>query len=117
MKQNHLSDIDDRDLLAEVAARLARSAGDPEDWVTAYRDGDALRSDEVGFVLGVSADTARRRCERANDLGSPLGILVAGLWLVSLRRLLRSLKPDERAAAEARAKTLRLSPQKLSKAQ
>jgi len=103
-----LNDIDDRDLVAEVASRLARS-NNASDWVSAYSAGAALRSDEAAMVLNCSADTARRRCIEALDVGEPIGICIAGaIWLIALPRLLRAIEArdglHERLAAEDRAR-------------
>jgi len=101
-----LDDIDNHDLAAEVASRLARSAAGAGDWVDAFIGGEILTSDQAATILGASSDTARRRCVEANDIGKPLGICVGGIWLISLARLLRDVETrrgrHERAAAEER---------------
>jgi hypothetical protein len=108
-------------LIAELSARLARP-NNASDWVCAYAEGDALRSDEAAFILNCSPDTARRRASEANDVGEPLGICIAGaIWLFSLPRLLRAIEArdglHERLAAEDRARKvleLRSAPQNLA---
>jgi hypothetical protein len=113
-----VSDLADATLLAELAERLARSAKPATDWVAAYSDGELLRSDEAGIVAGLSAETIRRRCSESFDIGQPIGVHFAGVWLISARRLLADIEDrnglPERLAAESRAEKLlktRLAPQ------
>jgi hypothetical protein len=61
--KGRLDDLDDADLIAEVRARLSRSAGD--DWVTAFQRGEALLTTSAAYVADCSADTVRRRAEAA----------------------------------------------------
>ena len=102
------TDPSDADLLAQLGRRLARTAAAPADWVTAYLDGDALRTDEAAFIAGVSTETVRRHCDAAADVGEPLGIHVASIWLVSQKRWLADIErrkgPLERRVAENRCK-------------
>jgi hypothetical protein len=110
VKQN-LDHVANEDLFGEAVARLSQSkTAGAGDWVDAYRDGEALSSDQAGAVANVSPDTIRRRCGEAADIGEALGIFVGGVWLVSLRRLLADIERrkgrPELAAAEARAKKM-----------
>jgi hypothetical protein len=108
-------------ITTEAAAALRQPA--PErDWLDEALDphGDGLKSDEAGFVMGCSADTARRRAEAAAAAGKPIGILIAGaVWLFAERRVLSWIEAEfglpARLAAETRAQKsrgLRSLPQK-----
>ena len=97
----------DADLLAELATRLAGSAKPATDWVDAFDAAELLRSDEAAAIADVSSETIRRRCVEAADIGKPLGVHFAGVWLVSRERLLCDIERrrgrSERLAAETRA--------------
>jgi hypothetical protein len=88
------------------------------DWVDAGDD-DMISSDDAGFVIAKSADTAVRWFEVAAAEGFPLGIKRAGVCLFSLRRLLiwveRRKGLPARLACESRAQKIaemRLAQQK-----
>jgi hypothetical protein len=97
-------------ITAEAAAVL-RQPMPARDWLDEALDphGDGLKSDEAGYVMGCSADTARRRAESAAAIGKPIAILVANaVWLFSERRVLSRVEAEfglpARLAAETRAK-------------
>ena len=102
-----LDDLADADLLAELATRLAGSAKPATDWVDAFDAAELLRSEEAAAIADVSSETIRRRCVEAADIGKPLGVHFAGVWLVSRERLLCDIERrrgrSERLAAETRA--------------
>ena len=107
---------DARDIARELRRQADRldSMTPGTDWVDAWREGDALGTDESALVAGVSAQTIRRRAAEALDDGRPIGVWIAqSVWLISLRRLLDDIERREglpgRVAAEARAKKLRMS--------
>lgn len=81
------------------------------DWVDAAATGDMLSSDEAGFIIDKSADTAVRWFDAAAEEGFPLGIRRAGVCLFSLRRLLIWVEQHKgglsaRLACETRARKL-----------
>jgi hypothetical protein len=99
--------------VAEAVVAL-RQITPGRDWIDQLvdSDGDALKSDEAGFVAGVHPDTMRRRAEAAALTINPIAVLMAGaLWLFSERRILASIEIREglpaRLAAETRAKKSR----------
>ena len=99
--------------VAEAAAAL-RQIAPGRDWLDQLldADGDALKSDEAGFIADVHADTIRRRAEAAAAAGKPIGILLAGaMWIFSLRRLLDAIEAKAglptRLEAETRARKSR----------
>ena len=112
MTNNDLADRLEADV-AEAAAAL-RQIAPGRDWLDQLldADGDALKSDEAGFIADVHADTIRRRAEAAAAAGKPIGVLLAGaMWIFSLRRLLDAIEAKAglpaRLAAETRAKKSR----------
>jgi hypothetical protein len=104
----------------EAAAVILRQCAPGRDWLDQLldADGDALKSDEAGFIADVHPDTMRRRAEAAAAAGKPIGILLAGaMWIFSLRRLLDAIEAKAglptRLEAETRARKsrdLRASP-------
>jgi len=104
-----LDHVSDADFFAEAAARLSR-AKTPGDWIDAYMAGEAITAGDAAQICGVSADTIRRRADKCTDIGEPIGILVVGVWLLSLQRVLNELGRRKghaaRAAAAERAKQL-----------
>ncbi|WP_426433870.1 hypothetical protein [Bradyrhizobium genosp. P] len=126
MTDNDIADLltEQANTLQQVASILQRVAAmpprhpHPGDWVDAG-DADMLSSDEAGFVIGKSADTAVRWFEAAATEGFPLGIRRGGICLFSLRRLLEWVERNKglpsRLACETRAKKsaeMRLARQK-----
>ena len=114
MTQHPETNLSNATLIAELSARLARSAGAEEDWVAAYERGEVLRTDEAALIADVSVDTLRRYCSHAADVGQPLGVCIAGaVWLVSVRRLLADIERRKghhaRLVAEERAAKLQKS--------
>jgi hypothetical protein len=98
----------------EAAAAVLRQTATPRDWLDQLldADGDALKSDEAGFIADVHPDTMRRRAEAAAAAGKPIGILLAGaMWIFSLRRLLDAIEAKAglptRLEAETRARKSR----------
>lgn len=112
---NHkLDDIDDRDLVAEVASRMARSRA-AGDWVDGF---ELLTSDEAALIAECSTETVRRRAAAAAANGRRIGRQFATIWIISLSRLLDHIECTEgkpaRLAAQTRAEKLsktRSSPQ------
>lgn len=104
-----------RTLLAEVLHALADCVDRMKpttqtDWVDAAAAGDMISSDEAGFIIDKSADTAVRWFDAAEE-GFPLGIRRAGVCLFSLRRLLIWVEQHKgglsaRLACETRARKL-----------
>lgn len=95
--------------LAECVDRMSATA--QPDWVEAAAAGDMISSDEAGFVIDKSADTAVRWFDAAADEGFALGIRRAGVCLFSLRRLLIWVEQHKgglsaRLACETRAQKL-----------
>jgi hypothetical protein len=80
------------------------------DWVQAWVSGDCIDTDIAANIAGTSRQTIRRHAAAARDIGRPIGICVAEVWLISLRRMLRWLERTEgypaRVAAERRAEKL-----------
>ena len=114
--------MDDPRLIAEVLHRAADSVARFDvvpDWVDAfYRDKDMRSTDEIAHIFERSPDTIRRRAEASAAEGYPLGIMVAGVWLLSLNRCLRWVQEHQgqhaRLIVEDRIKenaNLRLKPQ------
>jgi hypothetical protein len=103
-------DLADEALLAELQARLARSTKPSPDWIDAYRDGELLRTDECAAICDTSTETIRRRLSDADEMGQPIGLRFADVWLVSRRRLLADIERrkglPERLAAESRAEKI-----------
>lgn len=105
-----------RTLLAEALHALADCVDrmrptTQTDWVDAAAAGDMISSDEAGFVIDKSADTAVRWFDAAADEGFALGIRRAGVCLFSLRRLLIWVEQHKgglsaRLACETRAQKL-----------
>lgn len=97
-------------LLGELQERLARSKV-VTDWVSAYHDGEALKTDEAALVAGCSAATIRRRAALAAENGKPIGVQFAkSVWIISLARLLDHIEHHDgkpaRLAAETRTEKL-----------
>ena len=130
-EDTELTDDDIAKLLTEQAEALQRQATTLQqmatalqqrtpqgDWVDAG-DADMITSDDAGFIIGRSPDTAVRWFEAAAAEGLPLGIKRAGVCLFSLRRLLiwveRRKGLPVRLACESRARKfakMRLEQQK-----
>ena len=88
------------------------------DWLDSWAEGDAITTDEAARIEGCSAETIRRRTSDASDIGEPIGALFAGVWLISVPRLLRDIERRKglhaRLAAETEAKKIaqmRIAPQ------
>ena len=93
-----LADIADH--LDQIAAELRASRA--HDWVDA--SGDDIRStDQIAHICECSPDTVRRRAEAAAASGHPLGIKVAGIWLLSLNRMFAWLEHNIDKSARLRA--------------
>jgi hypothetical protein len=102
-------------VMAEAADALRRTAS-PRDWIAEYLDdgdGDGIRSDEAGHIIGGpnggSADTAIRWADAAALAGKPIGFKVAGaVWIFSRRRILDMVERKggrpARLEAESRAR-------------
>jgi hypothetical protein len=58
------------------------------DWVDAWTHGDCIDTDEAASIVGTSRQSIRRHASAARAIGQPIGICVAEVWLISLRRLL-----------------------------
>jgi hypothetical protein len=114
-EDTEMTDDEIAKLLTELATALHRLAASLQqrapqgDWVDAG-DGDMITSDDVGFIIGRSPDTAVRWFEAAAAEGLPLGIKRAGVCLFSLRRLLIWIERRKglpvRLACESRARKL-----------
>ena len=110
-----LADISDSDLAAEMLARMARSS--QSDWIDAYAAGEIVTSGEAAYICATSPDTILRRIDASVDIGSPIAVKFADVWLISKRRLLADHAHheghDEAEAAAERARALRSWPQKV----
>jgi hypothetical protein len=109
------------DQLEAAAAALRLAAVHGRDWLDEIldADGDGIRSDQAAHIAGVSVDTVGRRAEAAAAAGRPIGVLMAGVWLISLRRWLDAIEQRDgmpaRLVAQSRVDKnadLRLLPQK-----
>ena len=83
-----LDDFDDEILFAEVMARMTRSKTVVPDWIDAYASGEMLRLDEAAAIADVSDESIRRWASEADDVGQPIGVNFASVWLLSRRRFL-----------------------------
>jgi hypothetical protein len=112
----------------DIADRLDAFADEvrslPPRWslVVAVRSGCVLTSDQAGFIAATSGETVRRRCEQTAASDRPLGVKVAGSWLVDRETLLDMIEDErghhDRLAAETRAQkiaALWASPQAVAK--
>ncbi len=96
--------------VAAEAVAVLRATAPSRDWLDEVLDdsGDALKTDEAAFVMGVHIDTMRDRAKAAASAGKPIGFLMASaVWLYSKRRILASIETEKglpaRLAAETRA--------------
>jgi hypothetical protein len=88
------------------------------DWLDAWTEGELITTDEAANVANCSAETIRRRADEAADVGHPIGMQLATVWIISLPRLLRDIERRQgrpaRLEAATRAKKIaemRASPQ------
>jgi hypothetical protein len=98
--------MDDPRAIAEALHRAADSVArlDAVDWVDAHlRNHDIRSTDEIAYICECSPDTVRRRAIDAAAVGHPLGIMVAGVWLLSLNRTLDWLEHNIDLHARRRA--------------
>jgi hypothetical protein len=89
-------------------ANELRASSHAGGWVDAhYRDHDIRSTDEIAYICECSPDTVRRRAINAAAAGQPLGIMVAGVHLLSLHRVFAWLEDNidlhARRRAESRA--------------
>jgi hypothetical protein len=84
---------------AHLAERLEQMAAEVRqlpprgDWVSAFADGEAIGTDEAGYIADLSAQTIRRRATEAAATDNPLGVWFAqSVWLISKRRLFISIE-------------------------
>jgi hypothetical protein len=89
-----MDDCDVANRLIELAETLQQRKP-ARDWVDAHLDGVAFGSDVAAFICGCSPDTIRRRADAAAAAGQPLGILLAGVWLLDLHRLLNWIEEHQ----------------------
>lgn len=78
------------------------------DWVDAWIDGDAIRTDEAAYIYGQSVQTIRRVADASAMTGRSIGKQVSkSVWLISRRRLLDWIEREKglpaRVEANARA--------------
>jgi hypothetical protein len=115
-------DLDDeaQAALATLARHLARKDGPPRDWVDEFTVGEIVTTHDAATIGDTSAETARRHCVEAEAAGTPIGIYVAGTWLISTRRFLAWIERRDgshaRLSAESRAQKMtqaRAAPRKL----
>jgi hypothetical protein len=89
-------------------ASTLRERPPDRDWVDAYDNGSALSTGQAAHICDCSDDTIRRWAETAADAGQPIGILIAGVWVIDLQRLLNAVERRRdlhaRRVAESRAK-------------
>ncbi|WP_439370828.1 hypothetical protein [Bradyrhizobium sp. DASA03120] len=92
-------------LLEQIAAELRRRP-DQRNWITQFRDCEAVPLSKAADIAGADPETIRRWCVAAECSDRPLGYNVGGLWLVDMPELMRQLEERRgqraRQAAEAR---------------
>jgi hypothetical protein len=87
------------------------TTGDADDVIALIIAGELLTLDQADDVAECSDETIRRACELSAATSNPIGVKLAGRWLVGKARLLDDIEagrlgrrePDARQRAEARA--------------
>lgn len=95
-----------QEITREVRRQLDRLDSLPleGDWVDAWIDGDAIRTDEAAYIYGHSAQTIRRLAEAAAVTGRPIGKQVSkSVWLISRRRILDWIEREKGLPARVEA--------------
>lgn len=92
----------------ELLELVASSA--PTDWFELFKTGEILTTEQAGHIAGLSGEQIRKRCVQTAEVGQPIGMQTAAIWLVSMRRLLDNIEqyagPHDRLVAESRARKM-----------